>query len=459
LFSIFKPSPFIEPIEDPEKIKQDYRYWRLRICYSIFLGYAIFYFTRKSFTFAMPALIVELGYTKAQLGMVGSALYLSYGVSKFVSGVISDRSNPRYLMSIGLIITGILNIVFGYTTSIMSMAILWGMNGWFQAWGWPAATKLLTSWYAKSERGSWYSLCSTSHNAGGALIPLIVGWSAAYFGGWQWGLFVPGVISIVMGIVLMFLLRDVPETLGLPPIDEYKDHLKNQTKLVKPISCKQQILSVREILFNQVLNNKFVWILSIAYFFIYIVRTALNDWMPLFLMETRGYEQMAANAGVFWFEIGGVIGMLIAGWGSDFFFKSKRVPMMVICSIGMIASAWAIYFSPFSSLFLDYVYLGLAGMFVFGPQMLVGLAAAELVDKGAAAASNGFTGTLAYFGAAAAAFPLGWAIDEYDWGGFFSFLVVCSIAVFLLLLPLWKIGRSGASRRHTKSNSVATSQV
>ena len=412
----------------------------------------------------MPALILELGYSKAQLGMVGSSLYISYGISKFVSGVISDRSNPRYLMSIGLIITGILNIVFGYTESILTMAILWGMNGWFQAWGWPAATKLLTSWYAKSERGFWYGLCSTSHNAGGALIPLIVGWSAVYFGGWQWGLFVPGVISIIMGFVLMMLLRDVPQTLGLPPIDEYKDHLKNQTAIntKKTVSYKQQLLSVREILFNQVLNNKFVWILSIAYFFVYIVRTALNDWMPLFLMETRGYEQMAANAGVFWFEIGGIVGMLITGWGSDYFFKSKRVPMMVICALGMIVSAWAIYFSPFNSLFLDYFYLSVAGMFVFGPQMLVGLAAAELVDKGAAAASNGFTGTLAYFGAASAAWPLGWAIDEYSWGGFFSFLIVCSILVFALLLPLWQVGRTGSAHRHSEtksSNKTVVSQA
>ncbi len=403
----------------------------------------------------MPALILEFGYSKEQLGMVGSALYLSYGISKFVSGVISDRSNPRYLMSIGLIITGILNIIFGYTQSILMMAILWGMNGWFQAWGWPAATKLLTNWYSKSERGFWYSLCSTSHNAGGALIPLIVGWSAVYFGGWQWGLFVPGIISIVMGMILMSLLRDVPETLGLPPIDEYKDHLQNQTKLVKPVSCKQQLLSVREILFNQVLNNKFVWILSIAYFFIYIVRTALNDWMPIFLMETRGYEQVAANAGVFWFEIGGIVGMLVAGWGSDFFFRGKRVPMMVICALGMIVSAWAIYFSPFTSLFLDYFYLTLSGVFVFGPQMLVGLAAAELVDKGAAAASNGFTGTLAYFGAASAAAPLGWVIDQYKWGGFFTILVFCSILVFFLLLPLWQIGRTGAIKR--RANNVPAS--
>ncbi len=458
MFKIFRPLPFIEPIEDPEKIKQDYRYWRLRICYSIFLGYAIFYFTRKSFTFAMPALIAELGYSKADLGIVASALYLSYGVSKFVSGVISDRSNPRYLMSIGLIITGLLNIAFGYTNSILSMAILWGMNGWFQAWGWPAATKLLTSWYAKSERGFWYGLCSTSHNAGGALIPLIVGWAAVYFGGWQWGLFIPGAISIVMGMVLMYLLRDVPQTLGLPPIDEYKDHLNNQTKLIKPVSYKQQLLSVREILFKQVLNNKFIWILSVSYFFIYVVRTALNDWMPLFLMEVRGYEQVAANIGVFWFEIGGIVGMLGAGLGSDYFFKSKRVPMIVICSLGMIASAWAIYFSPFNSLFLDYFYLALAGVFVFGPQMLVGLAAAELVDKGAAAASNGFTGTLAYFGAASAGFPLGWAIDHYKWDGFFTFLIICSVVVFLLLLPLWQVGRTGAIRR-AENNKMATSRI
>ena len=62
----------------------------------------------------MPVLMNDLGYSKAELGIFGTALYLSYGISKFVSGIISEYANPRYLMAVGLIITGFMNIFFGF---------------------------------------------------------------------------------------------------------------------------------------------------------------------------------------------------------------------------------------------------------------------------------------------------------------------------------------------------------
>lgn len=438
MISILKPSPFAEPIQEPARIQEEYRHWRFRVCYSIFIGYAIFYFTRKSFTFAMPFLSEDLGYSKGDLGILASTLYIAYGISKFASGVMCDRSNPRYFMAIGLMMTGVLNILFGFSSSLWLLTLLWGLNGWFQAWGWPAATKLLTNWYAQSERGLWYSFCSTSHNVGGALIPILAVYCAGHFG-WRYAMFVPGVISIVLGFFLINRLRDIPQTLGLPPIEEFKDPHNSKNKSAQ--SSKQVILKVSDILFKQVLNNKYIWVLSVSYFFVYVVRTALNDWGAWYLMDIKGYEKVAAAWGITWFEIGGIVGMLIAGWASDYFFRSKRVPSMVICAIGMIASVYLIWSTPIASVYLDYLYFAALGMFVFGPQMLAGLAAAELVDGGAASASNGFVGTLGYFGAAAAGYPIGKITDLWGWSGFFFSLVVCSVIVMALLFPLWQVKR------------------
>src|SRR5262249_43426519 len=100
---MFKPAPHITRIEDPQKVKSDYNYWRIRILYSMFVGYAFYYFTRKSFTFAMPGLMEDLNFGKEELGMLGSILYVTYGLSKFTSGIMSDSSNPRYFMAFGLI--------------------------------------------------------------------------------------------------------------------------------------------------------------------------------------------------------------------------------------------------------------------------------------------------------------------------------------------------------------------
>src|SRR5690606_17169310 len=123
-------------------------------------------------------------------------------------------------------------------------------------------------------------------------------------------------------------LRDVPQTLGLPPVDEY---VKNNPNMKKTLSEKSHsFFTIKEILFNQVLNNKYVWIFSLSYFFIYIVRTAVNDWSTFYLMEVKHFPDiLTAGQGIFWFEIGGLIGMLAVGWGSDYLFKGNRVPTMV----------------------------------------------------------------------------------------------------------------------------------
>ena len=118
LFSFFKPARYAPEIEDDTRVKKEYKYWRIRTFYGMYIGYAFYYFTRKSFTFVMPALSQSLGYAKTDLGILGSVISISYGVSKFLSGILGDKSNPRYFMSVGLILTGIFNILFGFSSSL-----------------------------------------------------------------------------------------------------------------------------------------------------------------------------------------------------------------------------------------------------------------------------------------------------------------------------------------------------
>lgn len=436
MFSFLKPAPYIDAIEDPKTIAKEYKYWRIRIFYSIYIGYVFYYFTRKSFTFAMPHLIDDLGFSMSDLGFLSTILYISYGISKFASGILSDRSNPRYFMAIGLIITGLTNLCFGLSSSLLMFAIFWGLNGIFQGWGWPPCTKQLTYWFAHHERGFWWSTKSTSHNVGGALIPLLAVFCAQWFG-WRYAMFVPGVISILAGFWLMERLRDVPQSLGLPPVESLENSASPSSAPTAAVEKQPTPLLARQILFEHVLNNKGVWILSLSYFFVYVVRTAMNDWGALFLEKAKGYERFTAASSITWFEIGGFLGVLAAGWASDYFFNGRRVPFMIGCALGLIASIVAFWFVPVGSLFLDFFFMTLIGFLVFGPQLLVGLAAAEFVDKKAACTANGFAGCFAYIGAAATGYPLGAILDRWSWKGFFITLIVCSAAIFIILLPLY----------------------
>ncbi len=341
-------------------------------------------------------------------------------------------------MAIGLILTGVFNILFGLSSSLLLFGIFWGLNGWFQGLGWPPCARLLTHWYSQSERGTWWAFWNTSHNIGGALIPILAAYCAEHFG-WRSAMYVPAAICIFVGFFLINRLRDTPQSLGLPPIEKFRNDFGGNSH---PGDFKENELTTKEILIKFVLQNKFIWILAFSYFFVYVIRTGFNDWSALYLVETKGYSQIGAGTCVCWFEIGGFFGSLAAGWSSDRIFNGRRGPVNILFLIGMIGAILLFWTIKASNTYIDSTLMFFIGFLIFGPQMLIGVAAAELSHKKAAATSTGFAGSFAYMGSATAGYPLGKITQELGWEGFFIALLICSIAGTLLLLPLWSVKSS-----------------
>ena len=436
LRELLKPAPATSQIEDPKVLESSYAYWRLRMFYSIFIGYALFYFSRNGIYTAMPVLMADLGYSKQDLGVLLSLTPIIYGASKFVSGIIGDRSNPRFMMGIGLILTGITNIFFGMSSSLFLFCVFMGINSFFQGWGWPPCARVLTHWYSTTERGTKWSIWSTSHNVGGLLIPILVAF-CAYRYGWRVAMFVPGIICILGGFWIMNRLRDTPQSVGLPSIENYKDAPEGAPKVASEDEAE---LSVKEILFQYIFPNKYIWILAVAYFFVYVVRTGLTTWTIPFLTEEKGYSLMGGGGMVSLFEAGGIAGMLLAGWISDTVFSGRRGPVMILYMAAItvpVAAMWIVDSAHMS--LIHSVAMTACGFLIFGPQMLVGVCAADLSHKKAAATATGFVGYFAYMGAAAAGW-LGMVAEQYGWDYVFMIYIGSSIMTMLLLIPLWNAG-------------------
>ena len=93
--------------------------------------------------------------SRSDIGLLATLFYITYGVSKFVSGIVSDRSNARYFMGIGLIATGIINILFGFDVA-MGVCRALGVERLFPGLGFTGVCGLLTAWYSRTERGGWW---------------------------------------------------------------------------------------------------------------------------------------------------------------------------------------------------------------------------------------------------------------------------------------------------------------
>ena len=223
--NVMKTAPAIAKIKDPELIKKSYRYWRIRAFYSVFLGYAFYYICRKNISVVMPKLIQDLGYSKTELGIIGSLFYITYAVAKFINGVLCDKANPRYFMALGLFIASIANIAFAFSplaasnlnliigtssTVIIFFGIFWTINGYAQSMGSPMGPKVMSSWFSVSERGTKYSVYNTCHNFGAFAILATGGWIVQRWG-WQAGFLAPGIFCFFGAIFIFNRLRDRPE--------------------------------------------------------------------------------------------------------------------------------------------------------------------------------------------------------------------------------------------------------
>ncbi|WP_108651700.1 MFS transporter [Dongshaea marina] len=429
MFHFLKAPPTLPVNRDPEQIRESYRYWRIHLMLGMYLGYGIFYFSRKSFNYALPAMLTDLNLSTSDAGLIGTLFYICYGLSKFCSGIVSDRANPRYFMGLGLIATGVINILFGLSSSLVAFALLWTANAFFQGWGWPPCSKLLSTWYSRSERGFWWAVWNTAHNTGGALIPLLVGFLVLHYS-WRIGMIVPGVIAILVGLFLCWRLRDRPQSMGLPSIGQWRNDPMEQAH-----EAIGRGLSQRQILKTYVLGNKYIWLLAASYIMVYLVRTAINDWGNLYLTEQKGYNLLQANSALSLFEVGGFVGSLIAGWGSDRFFAGNRSPMNVLFAIGILVAVGALWLMPVAGYLLQACCFFIVGFFVFGPQMLIGMAAAEYSHKDAAGAATGFIGLFGYLGAALSGYPLALVMSSWGWDGYFSVIAIAAGVTGLLLLP------------------------
>ncbi|MCC8377070.1 MAG: MFS transporter [Rickettsia endosymbiont of Graphium doson] len=405
-----------------------YNSWRIRILYSIIIGYATFYFCRQNFNIATPAIREYFDVTKTQIGWILTASSIMYGVSKFCNGFISDKTNARIFMVLGLLFVGIITILIGFSDSLFLIGILWIASNWFQSMGWPPATKMLTHWFASKELGTKWAMGATSNQIGGALAMASCGYLIDKFG-WRSAFFVPGVVACVVSIFLYNRLRNSPKEVGLSTVEEYKNY---PPELISDYDK----LPTAELL-KIVFCNKLIWYVCLANMFVYIIRLGVIYWAPTFLKDLRGISLLNAGLQIGLYEMISIPGALIAGFLSDKLFQGRRGPVSTICMLALSLLLILFWKLPIQSELLSIVILSLVGFFVSGPQLLVGIAAADFSTRQAVGTANGLSGLFGYLGAAIAGVGVGWISDNYGWDGVFIFFSISALLGSSLFALTW----------------------
>lgn len=396
---------------------------------------------------AIP-MLAPFGFEKGELGVVLSMNAIAYGFSKFIMASVSDRSNARKFLPLGLILAA-LSMMFMIvpiqwigadhkTLAIVLMAVLNFLVGWFNGMGWPPCGRVMTHWFSIKERGTWMSVWNCAHNVGGALVGPMAVYGAIWFGSWFYGAqqdhyfligtyVFPAAVSILIAIIAYSLIRDTPQSCGLSSIEKWRgDYAKNYSEKA------EEVISTKEI-FRTVLTNKFLWYIAFANAFVYMVRYGCLDWAPTILTE-KGINIKDAGWAYFAYEMAAIPGTLICGWLSDHVFHGRRA-LPTILFMAIVGVFVFIYWQYLDNINVVIACLISIGFFIYGPVMLIGVQALDLAPKNAAGTAAGLTGFMGYvLGTALLAnVVIGYVAQAAGWNWTFILLIcACIMAIFFM---------------------------
>jgi len=410
------------------RIKQ----WQKKMFWMMWITYASFYLLRVNISIAMPNIMNEFGLTKTNMGVVLTSLFFAYAVGQFINGQLGDKLNSRRIITIGLISSAILNIIFGLTAgAIVLMAVLWGLNGYFQSMGWGPTVKAKANWFPKKIRGKISGRLGTSYIIGGALSWFLAGTIVKYFN-WRFTFFIPAAVCIILAIHWYTRARNAPEEVGLPSLEEQEQGIEStEVKIDEHIGFKETL--------KITLLNPYVWFAGLALFGLNIVRYGFMSWAPTFMFEEQGATISMAAYKAIAFPVAGGLGAILAGWASDNLFKNRRAPVAFIMLILLALFCYFYRIVPGESWVMSLVILLFIGFFTFGPHVL--LVAALPVDLGsrkAASSVTGFIDAMGYVGASLTGVGTGYLIDNYSWNAAFWFWIFGAILAAIMITFVWK---------------------
>ncbi|HET9314876.1 MAG TPA: phosphoglycerate transporter protein PgtP [Vicinamibacteria bacterium] len=445
MLAFLKPAPFAPPLP-AEQVDAAYKRHRRQVFVGIFVGYAAYYLVRNTLALAIPDILKEHPeYSKAALGTALTGLSIAYGLSKFLMGSISDRSNPKYFLPLGLLLSCAIMAASGLVKAIYAslflLVVLQTLNGWVQGMGWPPCGKTMVHWFSTKERGLTVSVWNVAHNVGGALVATFALVGVTLFHDWGAKFYFNALIAAGVAGLVFFLLHDTPQSRGLPPVEQYKNDYPPGYSEAHEVT-----LGFRDIFFKYVLPNRYLWAIAIANAFCYFVRYGVVNWIPTYLETAKGFSFKQSSLAWSLYEYAAIPGTIACGFISDRWFKGKRAPATILFMALTLVAVVVYWLNMKGPLWIDYAALIAIGFLIYGPIMIIGLHALDLVPKKAAGTAAGFTGFFGYvFGSAIAGTGVGWIADRWGWGGVFTTMVACCLLT--ILFSAFTLGHRAESTR------------
>jgi OPA family sugar phosphate sensor protein UhpC-like MFS transporter len=368
---------------------------------------------------------------------------------QFVFGPLGDRFGPRKILLAGMVLSVLTSIASGFSTALLAFMAFAILQGIAQSTGWSNTSKTMSSWFSFHERGRVMGWWCTHYTVGAAVALPFAGWMMNHFGRvaqsntteatiipfWPAAFWGPAAVLVGVLFLSWLLLRNRPEDVGLPPIENY--HGEHPL----PVDAKENDRVAPDgswTVICEVLAKPSIWLLALSYFSIKLTRYAFYFWGPKFVVETLGSDAYTSTMTAAAMPVGGLVGVIGIGYVSDKWFQSRRAPATII-SLLITAAVMLIGLLEIDDLWMMRLFFFCVGIFLFGPDSMISATAAiDFGTKRGAGTATGFINGVGSVGGILGGYLPGVITTKTDWTSLFGVFLMGLLMSALILVPLWR---------------------
>jgi MFS transporter, OPA family, glycerol-3-phosphate transporter len=358
----------------------------------------LFYYTgRQNFGWAIPGIREQLGIGEDQVGWFATAVLWTYALGQVINGNLGDKFGGRRMVSFGAIASCALNWITSFGSSFWTLLIPWGLNGYAQSFGWAPGSRVLANWWPRDQRGrafGWYMFAAGFSSVLTYGLCILV----LKYATWVWIFRLPVLLLLVGGVLYYLVVRDRPEDLGYPSIDD--------TPEGSPPEAEESLWDR----YRCVLHHVPFLAACVSIGFQSAARYGLLFWIPSHYLGASWKDRPEMAWIALALPIGMAAGAVVGGQVSDQWFHANRIwPIAIFMTLGVMISL-AAYAVPIEHRAIGLVLLFLAGFCVYAPQASFWPLCPEMLGLRRAGTGVGIMDTFAYAFAGLAQPLIGWAV-------------------------------------------------
>jgi ACS family hexuronate transporter-like MFS transporter len=171
----------------------------------LFASTVINYLDRQTLSVLGPFLKQDYGWTNEDYALVVIAFRVAYSIGQTVWGRILDRIGTRRGLTITVVWYSLAAMLTSFAVGLRSFMAFRFLLGAGESANWPAATKAVSEWFPRRERGWAVALFDSGSSIGGAIAPLLVVGLYNYFGGWRPAFVITGMLGFVWLIAWRYI--------------------------------------------------------------------------------------------------------------------------------------------------------------------------------------------------------------------------------------------------------------